>query len=155
MRLAAPRATHVCTSWFRQVIDNAKMLSTYVQILRSGVTGRKSLGTAPKRLVRSGWPTRDEESSFAAAWCQIRRWPTSSRWSTPSRPTSRREAFYGYMLGRHSMRPPCRRFVVDFERFKAGAEMTPDVPFRCYRLSRSPVRIGRQWRGMLPGRHSA
>ena len=31
---------------FAQVIDNAKMLRTYVQILRSGVVGRKSLGTA-------------------------------------------------------------------------------------------------------------
>ena len=37
---------------FARVIDNAQMLRTYVQILRSGVVGRKSLGTAPKRLVR-------------------------------------------------------------------------------------------------------
>ena len=27
------------------------MLRTFVQILRSGVTGRKSLGSAPKRLI--------------------------------------------------------------------------------------------------------
>src|SRR5262249_10588619 len=33
---------------FGRVIDNMRMLRTYVQILRSGVTGRKSLGTAPK-----------------------------------------------------------------------------------------------------------
>src|SRR3989441_6594449 len=37
---------------FTRVIDNKRMLLTYVQILRSGVVGRKSLGTAPKRLVR-------------------------------------------------------------------------------------------------------
>ena len=37
---------------FPRVIDNARMLRTYVQILRSGVVGRKSLGSAPKRLVR-------------------------------------------------------------------------------------------------------
>src|SRR5258708_10451008 len=37
---------------FARVIDNTRMLRTYVQILRSGVVGRKSLGTAPKRLVR-------------------------------------------------------------------------------------------------------
>src|SRR5205085_871930 len=36
---------------FARVIDSTKMLRTYVQILRSGVVGRKSLGSAPKRLV--------------------------------------------------------------------------------------------------------
>ena len=37
---------------FDRVIDNSKMLRNFVQIVRSGVTGRKSLGSAPKRLVR-------------------------------------------------------------------------------------------------------
>ena len=46
---------------FEQVIDNMKMLRTYVRILRSGVTGRKSLGTAPKRLVREWIVARSEE----------------------------------------------------------------------------------------------
>ena len=49
---------------FANVIDNARMLRTYVQILRSGVTGRKSLGTAPKRLVREWLSARDEEVLF-------------------------------------------------------------------------------------------
>ena len=33
--------------------DNGRMLRNFVQILRSGQTGRKSLGTAPKRLVQT------------------------------------------------------------------------------------------------------
>src|SRR6185503_4678081 len=37
---------------FPRVIDNGKMLRNFVQIMRSGVVGRKSLGSAPKRLVR-------------------------------------------------------------------------------------------------------
>ena len=36
---------------FPRVIDNGRMLRNFVQIMRSGVVGRKSLGTAPKRLV--------------------------------------------------------------------------------------------------------
>ena len=36
---------------FARVIDSTKMLRNYVQILRSGAVGRKSLGSAPKRLV--------------------------------------------------------------------------------------------------------
>jgi len=38
---------------FHEVIDNGKMLRNFVQIMRSGVVGRKSLGTAPKRLVQN------------------------------------------------------------------------------------------------------
>ena len=41
---------------FPLVMDNARMLRNFVQIVRSGVTGRKSLGSAPRRLVR-GWLT--------------------------------------------------------------------------------------------------
>ena len=35
-----------------RVIDNGKMLRTFIQIVRSGAVGRKSLGTRPKRLVQ-------------------------------------------------------------------------------------------------------
>ena len=38
---------------FPLVVDNGKMLRNFVQILRSGVAGRKSLGSRPRRLVRS------------------------------------------------------------------------------------------------------
>ena len=37
---------------FDRVVDNGKMLRTFVQIMRSGATGRKSLGTRPKRMIR-------------------------------------------------------------------------------------------------------
>jgi len=52
---------------FAKVIDNTRMLRNYVQILRSGVVGRKSLGTAPKRLVREWLQSRDEGSLFASS----------------------------------------------------------------------------------------
>src|SRR5689334_11090756 len=35
---------------FPRVIDNAKMLRNFVQIMRSGAVGRKSLGSAPRRV---------------------------------------------------------------------------------------------------------
>src|SRR5260370_41351192 len=49
---------------FTRVIDNPRMLRTYVQILRSGVVGRKSLGSAPKRRVREWLDGRDEAALF-------------------------------------------------------------------------------------------
>ena len=38
---------------FDRVIDDGRMLRNFVQIMRSGVVGRKSLGTLPKRLVQA------------------------------------------------------------------------------------------------------
>src|SRR5258706_9622366 len=52
---------------FPRVIDNAKMLRNFVQIMRSGAVGRKSLGTAPKRLVRDWFESRSEEAVFTAS----------------------------------------------------------------------------------------
>lgn len=47
---------HVPTPHFAQafsrVVDNGKMLRIFVQIMRSGAVGRKSLRTRPKRMVR-------------------------------------------------------------------------------------------------------
>ena len=52
---------------FARVIDTTRMLRNYVQILRSGVVGRKSLGSAPKRLVRDWLAGRDEEAIFTSS----------------------------------------------------------------------------------------
>src|SRR4026209_2368707 len=51
---------------FPRVLDNAKMLRNFVQIMRAGAVGRKSLGSAPKRLVREWLDARDPETLFKA-----------------------------------------------------------------------------------------
>jgi 60 kDa SS-A/Ro ribonucleoprotein len=52
---------------FDRVIDSPRMLRTFVQILRSGATGRKSLGSAPKRCVRRWLDQRTDAALFAAS----------------------------------------------------------------------------------------
>lgn len=49
---------------FLIVIDNGRMLRNFVQIMRSGIVGRKSLGTAPKNLVRSWFQGHTPETIF-------------------------------------------------------------------------------------------
>ncbi len=58
---------------FPRVIDHAKMLRNFVQIIRSGAVGRKSLGTAPKRLVREWLDARDPAALFKATWARTLR----------------------------------------------------------------------------------
>ena len=115
---------------FAQVIDNAKMLRAYVQILRSGIVGRKSLGTAPKRLVREWLAARDEDVLFRGSVGADPSMADILKMVHPKPANSRREAFYGYMLGRPFDSAAVPPLVTHFERFKAGEEsQPPDLPF--------------------------
>jgi 60 kDa SS-A/Ro ribonucleoprotein len=115
---------------FAQVIDNTRMLRNYVQILRSGVTGRKSLGSAPKRLVRQWLASRDEEVLFSSSVGQSPSLSDIVKMVHPKPEGTRREAFYGYMLGRPFEANALPKLVTQFERFKAGESMdVPDLSF--------------------------
>ena len=51
-------ATALFNRIFPLVVDNGKMLRTFVQIIRSGQTGRKSFGTSVKRAINKYLTTR-------------------------------------------------------------------------------------------------
>jgi len=115
---------------FPRVIDNARMLRTYVQILRSGVVGRKSLGTAPKRLVLQWLAGRDEEALFTASVGQNPSLSDIVKMVHPKPGDPRRQAFYGYLLGRAYDASALPELVSQFEQFKAGESTdVPDLPF--------------------------
>jgi 60 kDa SS-A/Ro ribonucleoprotein len=116
---------------FPRVVDNGKMLRTFVQILRSGVAGRKSLGSAPKRLVREWLEARDASAVFRASVGQSPSFADIVKMVHPRPRDAEREALYGYMLGR-DFRPESLPAVVrEFEAFKSGERaVVPDVPFQ-------------------------
>src|SRR5262249_32876459 len=62
--LLAAKDVRLLASVFPRVIDNGKMLRNFVQIVRSGVVGRKSFGSAPKRLARAWFAGRAPEAIF-------------------------------------------------------------------------------------------
>jgi 60 kDa SS-A/Ro ribonucleoprotein len=106
------------------------MLRNYVQILRSGATGRKSLGTAPKRLVREWLASRDEDALFSSSVGQSPSLSDIVKMVHPKPGGPQRAAFYGYMLGRPHQANALPKLVVQFEQFKAGqAADVPDLPF--------------------------
>jgi 60 kDa SS-A/Ro ribonucleoprotein len=115
---------------FARVIDNARMLRTYVQILRSGVVGRKSLGTAPKRLVREWLASRDEAVLFSSSAGQSPSLSDIVKMVHPKPAGPARQAFYGYMLGRSYDANALPKLVMQFEQFKAGESLdVSDLPF--------------------------
>jgi len=89
------RDSRLHESVFARVIDNTRMLRTYVQILRSGVVGRKSLGTAPKRLVREWLASRDEDALFSSGAGQSPSLSDILKIVHPKPASPQREEFYG------------------------------------------------------------
>jgi 60 kDa SS-A/Ro ribonucleoprotein len=116
---------------FPRVIDNGKMLRNFVQIVRSGAVGRKSLGTAPKRLVREWFETRNDEAIFIASVGQSPSVADILKMVHPKPATPGREALYGYLVGRDHDAEVLPETVRRFEAFKTGdRDAVPDVPFQ-------------------------
>lgn len=116
---------------FPQVIDNGRMLRNFVQIVRSGVTGRKSLGSAPKRLVRQ-WLERATECQLIDA--SIGNAPSLAdivKMVHPRPKDPAREAFYAWLIGKPWNPEALPETLRAFEAWKRNREGdVPAVPFQ-------------------------
>ncbi|MDU8926120.1 RNA-binding protein [Alisedimentitalea sp. MJ-SS2] len=116
---------------FGRVVTNGKMLRTFVQVMRSGQTGRKSLGSAPKAMVQN-W--LNEASDWALLNANIGNDPSLAdviKMVHPKPASVEREALFAWIVGR-----PCEvallpQAVQDWMAFKeTGKGPVPDVPFQ-------------------------
>ena len=64
LAMLAERDVALCAQIFNQVIDNGKMLRNFAQMVRSGVTGRKSFGTRPKKLIQQWLLSANEKQLY-------------------------------------------------------------------------------------------
>ena len=116
---------------FPKVIDNPKMLRNFVQIIRSGVTGRKSLGTRPKKLIQNYLESLTDEQLFKADVGNDPSLQDIIKLVHPKPNNKSRSAMYGYLLDKeHNKRDLCT-LVRAFEDFKKDLRgELPDVPFQ-------------------------
>jgi len=120
----APRA-------FERVIDNGKMLRTFVQIMRSGEIGRKSLGTMPRRLVRDWLENANEQTLIRASVGQAPSLADVIKMVHPKPANEIRGALYGYFIGRDPKVEMLPTAIQRFETFKVDATAgVPNVPFQ-------------------------
>ena len=116
---------------FSRVIDNGRMLRNFVQIMRSGAAGRKSLGTAPRRLVREWLDARTDEALFTSSIGQSPSFADIVKMVHPRPREASRAALYGYFIGRDFNAAELPPLVRSYEAFKAGETLNlPDVPFQ-------------------------
>jgi len=116
---------------FPRVVDNGRMLRTFVQILRSGATGRKSLGSRPKALVQAWLNQATDVELLRASVGQSPSLADIVRMVHPKPASKQREALYAYLIGKpydvSLLGEPFRAF----EAFKRDPSLPlPDVPFQ-------------------------
>lgn len=118
---------------FPRVCDDAKMVKNFVQIIRSGQVGRKSLGTALKRLVQNWLASRTEEQLFKAVVGNDPSLADIIKMVHPRGKNEARRAFYGYLIGKE-LTPAKFKLLPEnvqaYEKFKKKQGKTvPEVPF--------------------------
>jgi len=116
---------------FARVIDNGRMVRTFVQILRSGVAGRKSLGSAPKALVRAWLNSASERKLMDAAIGADPSLADVVRMVHPKPLDAQRVAFYAWLLGRPYALDALPVKLQEYLVYKYDrTQPVPEVPFQ-------------------------
>lgn len=126
----AHRDVGVLAKVFPRVIDNGKMLRNFVQMIRSGEAGRKSLGSRPKKLVAQ-WLTAANDAQLLSA--SVGNAPSLAdviRLSHPKAEEASRDAFFAHILGKTVELDALPGVVRDLEKFRSGDSIVlPKAPF--------------------------
>ena len=131
----AARDVAVLGQVFGRVIDNGKMLRNFVQIVRSGAVGRKSLGSRPKKLVQQWLLTASEKQLLNASVGNTPSLADVVKMVHPKPDEAWRAAWFAWLIGKPVDEAALPPITQAFERFKresaqgAAAEV-PDVPFQ-------------------------
>lgn len=134
---------------FKRVIDNGRMLRTFVQIMRSGQVGRASLGSRPKRLVREWLKQASMAQLMQAATGNDPSLADVVKMVHPAPDSDERRAFYGWLIGKPYDVAALPAEIAAFEVWKRAPQSElPRVPFEW--LTAFPL-SPEQW-GMLATR---
>ena len=119
------------TQAFQRVINNGKMLRNFVQIMRSGAVGRKSLGSRPKKLVQAWLNNASEQALLAAAVGNAPSLADVVKMVHPKPQAAWREAFFAWLIGKEYTRDALPPALAAFEAYKADpSQPIPAVPFQ-------------------------
>ncbi|EPL03789.1 TROVE domain-containing protein [Pseudomonas sp. CF161] len=135
---------------FEQVVDNGKMLRNFVQILRSGATGRKSLGSQPKRLVQNWLNSASEYQLLQASVGNQPSLADVVKMVHPKPKEAWRAAFFAWLIGKPVDVAALPELTRSLLMFRSGAStQIPQVPFQLLsNLTLSPEQWVAQARNM-------
>lgn len=129
--VVAGKDSELLSKIFPRVINNPKMLRNFVQVVRSGVTGRKSLGTRPKRLIQVYLNSLNDEQLFKADVGNDPSLQDIIKLVHPRPLNKKRSALYGYLLDKEYNKRDLLSLAKEFEAFKKNLSgEIPNVPFQ-------------------------
>ena len=118
---------------FPRVVDNGRMLRNFVQILRSGRVGRKSLGSRPKRLVRQWIENASVEQLLSAAVGNDPSLADVIKMVRPKPADAQRAALYAWLIGKPYEESALPALVREYEAFKRDRRgPLPKLPFQYF-----------------------
>lgn len=118
--LLVVRGSEHADAVFARVIDNAKMLRNFVQMLRGGVVGRKSLGSKAKRLVKGFIANLSDYALWEASVGNDPSLTDVLKLAHPKAKDDRRNALYAYVMGKPCDAALLPDFIRDYESFAKG-----------------------------------
>ncbi|HZW06448.1 MAG TPA: hypothetical protein VFF65_04935 [Phycisphaerales bacterium] len=131
---------------FDRVIDNPRMLRTFVQIMRSGQVGRRSLGSLPKRMVQQWIETRTAEQLLRASIGEAPSLADIIKMVHPRPADPARAALYAYFIGKPHDASLLPQSILTYEAFKADPSLFNDVPDVPMELLNGMNLSAAQWR---------
>ena len=133
--LLAVRDVALLGQVFGRVVNNGKTLRAFVQMLRSGALGRKSLGSRPKKMVQQWLLTASEKQLLNAAVGNTPSLADVVKMVHPKPAQAWRAAWFAWLIGKshdEAALPPITQAFERFKRAVARGELAevPDVPFQ-------------------------
>ena len=131
LAVLAARDVALCAAVFDRVVDSGKMLRNFAQIVRSGVVGRKSFGTRPKKLIQNWLNRASEQQLLNAAIGNNPSLADVVKMVHPQPHDAWRAAWFAWLIGKPydaAALPPLTAAFETYKRERRGA--LPAVPFQ-------------------------
>lgn len=123
--LASKYENDILDSVFARVIDNGRMVRNFVQIIRSGVLGRKGLGSQPKRLLRQWFAAQGAEGVYRNSTGSAPSMADVIKLARPIPYTPEERDMYRYLIGKGEA---CGA-AWQLKKWAAGEGEMPRLPF--------------------------
>jgi 60 kDa SS-A/Ro ribonucleoprotein len=129
--ILASKNTKLFAKVFPKTINDPKMFRNFIKIIRSGVTGRKSFGSRPKKLLQAFLENMTDEQLLFAKIGDDPSLRDCLRMVRPHPATSARSALYAYILDKEYKEEDLFDLAKQFENFKKNLSgEIPKVPFQ-------------------------
>lgn len=144
--LASIGRNDLLTKVWDTVMDSPKLVRNFVQFIRSGVMGRKSLGSRPKKLVQRWLNSKTPIELFRNSIGDSPSMADLLKMVHPKPGTKEQEVMYRYLLGLDVDSALLPKEVQEYELMKKSDGKSTDLPKVPFEMLTSQKLSDQQWK---------